>query len=129
MDENDLIYKMIVVGDAAALDDVRAHVPDSMLSDFTMARTDPHYLEFMPHGCSKGQGVVTLGRMLGIEPQEMIAFGDAENDLEMIKRVGAGVAMANAQQLVRDNADYITLSNNEDGVADFLNRLFAGQID
>lgn len=49
--------------------------------------------------------------------EEMIAVGDGFNDLFMIQYAGLGVAMANAQEIVRQNADYITLSNEEDGVA------------
>ena len=49
--------------------------------------------------------------------EEMIAVGDGFNDLSMIQYAGLGVAMANAQEIVRQNADYITLSNEEDGVA------------
>ena len=49
--------------------------------------------------------------------EEMIAVGDGFNDLSMIQYAGLGVAMANAQEIVRQNADYMTLSNEEDGVA------------
>ena len=49
--------------------------------------------------------------------EEMIAVCDGFNDLSMIQYAGLGVAMANAQEIVRQNADYITLSNEEDGVA------------
>ena len=49
--------------------------------------------------------------------EEMIAVGDGFNDLSMIQYAGLGVAMANAQEIVRQNADYISLSNEEDGVA------------
>ena len=53
----------------------------------------------------------------GMTKEEMIAVGDGFNDLSMIQYAGLGVAMANAQEIVRQNADYITLSNEEDGVA------------
>ena len=52
-----------------------------------------------------------------MKKEEMIAVGDGFNDLSMIQYAGLGVAMANAQPVVRENADYITLSNDEDGVA------------
>lgn len=54
---------------------------------------------------------------IGMTKEEMIAVGDGFNDLSMIQYAGLGVAMANAQEIVRQNADYITLSNEEDGVA------------
>ena len=56
--------------------------------------------------------------------EEMVAVGDGFNDLSMIKFAGLGVAMANAQEVVRQHADYITLSNEEDGVAAVVDRFF-----
>ena len=61
-------------------------------------------------------GVVLL-KELGMSKDEMIAIGDGFNDLSMIKYAGMGVAMGNAQQIVKDNADFITLTNEEDGAA------------
>ena len=58
-----------------------------------------------------------LIKEIGMTKEEMIAVGDGFNDLSMIQYAGLGVAMANAQEIVRQNADYITLSNEEDGVA------------
>ena len=54
---------------------------------------------------------------LGMKPEEMVAVGDGFNDLSMIQFAGLGVAMANAQDVVKEAADYVTLSNEEDGVA------------
>ena len=58
-----------------------------------------------------------LCSIINMKKEEMIAVGDGFNDLSMIQYAGLGVAMANAQPVVRENADYITLSNDEDGVA------------
>ena len=60
---------------------------------------------------------------LGIDSSEVIAFGDAENDLEMIQFAGHGVAMGNACDALKDAADEVTLTNNEDGIAHALNHL------
>ena len=57
--------------------------------------------------------------------EEMIAVGDGFNDLSMIQYAGLGVAMANAQEIVRQNADYITLSNEEDGVAAVVEKIYS----
>ncbi len=56
--------------------------------------------------------------------EELVAVGDGFNDLSMIKFAGLGVAMANAQDIVKESADYITLSNEEDGVASVVERFF-----
>ena len=65
----------------------------------------------------KEQSLAVLLKEIGMTKEEMIAVGDGFNDLSMIQYAGLGVAMANAQEIVRQNADYITLSNEEDGVA------------
>lgn len=58
-----------------------------------------------------------LGRHFGIKQNEMIAIGDGYNDLSMIEYAGLGVAMDNAPDEIKQRADFVTLSNNEDGVA------------
>lgn len=80
-------------------------------------RSEPYFLELVPKGIDKAQSLAVLLKEIGMTKDEMIAVGDGFNDLSMIKYAGLGVAMANAQPVVRENADYITLSNDEDGVA------------
>ncbi|WP_066874777.1 Cof-type HAD-IIB family hydrolase [Clostridium mediterraneense] len=72
--------------------------------------------EVMPKGTSKGNAVKILAQMLGIDREEVICIGDSENDLSMIKYAGLGVAMGNALDIVKENADYITDTNSEAGV-------------
>lgn len=66
---------------------------------------------------NKGQGLLRLGKLLGIEREEIMACGDGMNDLEMLKAVGLGVAMENAMEEVKQAADYITDTNENNGVA------------
>ena len=73
--------------------------------------------EIIVKGIDKAQSLAVLLKEIGMTKEEMIAVGDGFNDLSMIQYAGLGVAMANAQEIVRQNADYITLSNEEDGVA------------
>ena len=68
-------------------------------------------------GVNKGIGLLKLGELLGIKREEIMACGDGMNDLEMIREAGLGVAMANAMQEVKDAADFVTDSNEKDGVA------------
>ena len=65
----------------------------------------------------KAQSLAQLLKLLGMEREEMIACGDGYNDLSMIEFAGLGVAMENAVRPVRSAADYVTFSNNDDGVA------------
>ena len=72
-------------------------------------RSEPYFLELVPKGIDKAQSLAVLLKEIGMTKEEMIAVGDGFNDLSMIQYAGLGVAMANAQEIVRQNADYITL--------------------
>lgn len=74
-------------------------------------------IEINGKGASKGRGLIELGKLLGIERDEIMACGDGLNDREMVETVGFGVAMGNALDEVKAVAAYITGSNDEDGVA------------
>ena len=71
-------------------------------------------------GVSKARSLGQLCDILDIEPQEVMAFGDAQNDMSMIEFAGKGVAMGNACDELKEIADEVTLSNNEDGIAHML---------
>ena len=71
----------------------------------------------MKKGVSKGDTLAKLGELLDISPQEMMTMGDQENDLSMIELAGLGVAMGNATDQVKATAQYVSLTNEEDGVA------------
>ena len=74
-------------------------------------------IEINAEGIDKGIGILELGRRLGISREEIMACGDGDNDLEMLKAVGVGVAMGNADADVKAAADYVTDTNEEEGVA------------
>lgn len=76
-----------------------------------------HNLELTKKGISKSKGLAFLCDMLHIPMEATLACGDSENDLDIVKAAGLGVAMGNAQSLLKNAADFITLSNEEDGVA------------
>lgn len=78
--------------------------------------------EVMNRGVSKGRALRFLGERLGIGPWEMIAIGDNENDESMLRYAGLGIAMGNAEPRIKELAADITLTNNEDGVAEALRR-------
>lgn len=79
-------------------------------------------LEIMPVGADKGAAVRGLAKRLGIPLEQVMTFGDNDNDLGMIECAGLGVAMANANERVKSAAKYVTLTNDEDGVADAVSR-------
>ncbi len=77
----------------------------------------PNFLEFVDINASKAIAMEKIGEHYGIKQNEMIAVGDGYNDLSMIEYAGLGVVMANAKDVIKEKGDYITLSNDEDGVA------------
>lgn len=74
-------------------------------------------VEIMRKGVSKGTAVMHLAKLLGVKQEEVVCFGDNENDISMLIYAGLGVAMGNAEELVKNRADYVTASNDECGVA------------
>lgn len=89
----------------------------------------PMFLEFVDKKASKAIAMEKLGEHFGIRRSEMIAIGDGYNDLSMIEYAGLGVAMANSEDDIKEKADFITLSNDEDGVAHVINKFVFNQID
>lgn len=79
-------------------------------------------IEVNAEGVNKGNAMLCLGEMFGIRRDEIMAFGDGANDKKMLETVGVGVAMDNAVSEVKDIADYITVSNDEEGVAEFIEK-------
>ena len=105
------------------LKDVQAQIAAFLPEELSVVQTAPFYLEVIPRCIHKGQGIRDICRVLDLETSQVIAFGDAENDIPMLKEAGIGVAMGNAGDAVKAAADYITSSNNEDGIAAALERL------
>lgn len=83
----------------------------------TVLRSEPFFLEMIPAGMDKAQGIASLLDLLGMGREDVIACGDGFNDIGMLQYAGLGVAMDNAQDSVKAAADIVTLSNDEDGVA------------
>ena len=89
----------------------------SELEDLELVGSLSYNIEINAAGVNKGTSLVALGEMLGIPRESIMACGDGDNDVHLLREVGFGVAMANAQPQVKEAADYITASNDEDGVA------------
>lgn len=91
---------------------ILAEIPDIIVSSAI-----PNNLEINAAGADKGSALMHLAELLDIKKEETMAFGDGENDISMIRMAGLGVAMKNAEEHVKAVADYVTVTNNEAGVA------------
>lgn len=87
------------------------------ISDIEITGAFSNTLEVNAKGVNKGYALVKLGEMLGINREEIMACGDGMNDYDMLREVGFGVAMANADERVKAIADYVTDTNDNEGVA------------
>lgn len=83
---------------------------------YWLGLTSPKWLEVMMKNVSKGHSLKYLMDQLNIDAKDVVAFGDGENDLEMLQCAGTGIAMGNALDILKEHADCITATNNEDGI-------------
>ena len=121
------VPKFIMLDDGDYLVTVEPKVKAAMGRDFSVYRSEEYFLEIMPKGIDKAQSLARLLDILGLKKEQMIACGDGYNDLTMIKYAGLGVAMENAVLPVRNAADYVTASNNHDGVGLVVEKFMLGR--
>lgn len=121
------VPKFIMLDDGDYLATVEPRVKAALGKNFSVYRSEPYFLEIMPKGIDKAASLERLLERLGMSREQMIACGDGYNDMSMVKFAGLGVAMANAVLPLRREADYITLSNNEDGVAHVVEKFMLGE--
>ena len=99
------------------IDNIITKIPKDFHDKYTIVRSAPFFLEFLNKKVNKGSGLQALCNKLNIDPCEVIAVGDEENDRHMIEFAGLGVAMGNARDSIKEIANYITDSNDNHGVA------------
>lgn len=114
--------KMIIIDEPAKLDELMPELRPLLGDGVHMTKSKAHFLEFLHPEGTKGHALRFLAAHFGIPMEETIAIGDAWNDREMIEAAGLGVAMANGVPALKEIADYVTLGNNEDGVAHVLEK-------
>lgn len=93
----------------------------------TIARSQPYYLDATAPGTDKGHGVRELAEAFGVPLEAVAVLGDMPNDLPMFRVAGVAVAMGQAPDAVKAEAHVVTVSNEEDGVAAFLDRVLAAR--
>lgn len=113
--EGNIIKCEIVHREANIINRLREALAE--IEDIEIASSSSRNIEITKKGVSKGKAVEKLAEYYGIKREEIIAIGDSENDISMIEFAGLGVAMGNALDKIKAKADYVTDTNNNEGVA------------
>ena len=92
------------------------------IPDVTITSSLKNNLEIGGATTSKAEALRKMGELLGIKQEEMMAIGDSPNDIEMLKAAGMSVAVGNAEEEVKEQASYISADNDNDGVAEAIEK-------
>ena len=115
------VNKFLITGEAALTEKIETLLKEKFHSLLNIYRSEPFSWNVMPQNIDKAHSLQKLLNYLGMSADQMICCGDGFNDLTMIEYAGLGVAMENAQPILKKTADYITKSNDEDGVLHVIN--------
>lgn len=119
--------KILMAAERDKLERIKGLLQEKYGDYVNIAFSKPFFLEVTDKHASKGTAMLEIAKRYGIEPKEIIAIGDSENDLSMIRNAGLGVAVANAAEAIRASADFVTLSNQDNGVAYVINKFIFGE--
>jgi len=118
--------KLVIRHPSVPIPEIFAALQSLGLTGFEATLSGAPFVEVMAQGVTKATGLAQVCARLDVSRNEVLAFGDALNDLEMLQWAGHGVAVANAIDVVRDAADEVTSANADDGVAQVIERMLAG---
>ncbi len=110
------VVKAIMVEEPSKLREVEESIKKET-KDMTSTFSKPFFFEFTNNAVDKGKAIKYLCEKIDIKQSEVIAFGDSHNDLPMLKYAGKGVAMGNAVNEVKEMADFVTKTNDDDGIS------------
>jgi Cof subfamily protein (haloacid dehalogenase superfamily) len=111
------VVKVLMLEEPSILAKVEKKLQKELAGKLSIMRSKPFFLEFTRAGVTKGTSLGSLIQRLGISRDEVIAIGDSNNDLSMLQFAGLGVAMGNASEAIKAQADFVTDTNMNDGVA------------
>ena len=109
--------KLVCVGDPIELDGLEARMKARFDGRLFISKSLPHFLEFASPDVTKGTGLRFAAEHVGFSTERTVAFGDGENDVELLQCAGYAVAVANAHARVLETADFVCPRDSEDGVA------------
>lgn len=119
--------KLLMIDEPEKLDRVLEELKDAVGDRAHITKSKPNFLEIMHPEGTKGHALRHLAAHYGLKPEETIGIGDSWNDHELVEAAGLGVAMANAVDALKQVADYVTFSNNEEGVKHVIEKFVLGQ--
>lgn len=126
---NTTINKLIIYGQESKIPALRWQLSKQLDGQVFLTRAQVDgILEVLPAGSSKGKGVMRVMKEMNIPPENVMAIGDGENDIEMLQAAGTAVAMGNAVQKLKDVANQVVGSNDEDGVAQAIEMFVTGKL-
>jgi Cof subfamily protein (haloacid dehalogenase superfamily) len=112
--------KLVVIGDPDALDGLKQRMLERFDGRLYISKSLPYFLEFASPDVTKAAGLAFLAEHLGFSRERTVAFGDGENDIELVEWANYGIAVENADDLVKEVADFVCPSVGEEGVAQVL---------
>jgi len=126
-DEVKGVSKLLWIDDPAKIKELSVEMRAYFKGRLSCVSSMAHFLEFIGNDAGKGVALAEIGKLCGIDKSEMIAIGDSQNDISMLEYAGFGVAVENALDEVKAVCDYVTLSNNDDGVAMVIEKFVLNQ--
>lgn len=121
------INKCLLTGDPETIAKLEPIYREKFKGRLDVFKSEAFFLELVPKGINKGEAITKLAQINNVDISQTMSFGDGFNDVELVKTAGMGIAMANACPEVLRSADYVTLSNDMDGVAAGIEKFFFGK--
>lgn len=116
------INKIVICRPGEEIDAIISDIPAEYIEKYNIYKSQTFLLEILPQYVDKGYSMRILGELFGLDKEQIMGIGDQENDLSLVENAGFGVAMGNAIDIVKEAADYITKTNDENGVAHVINK-------
>lgn len=116
------VTKILWYDEESKIRRIEQELSENPFNNVAFCTSQPFFLEFFNQKVSKGVAVQKVGEMYHIRSEETIAVGDGFNDVSMIEYAGLGVAMGNAPEVIQNKAQYVTVSNEENGIAKILEK-------
>lgn len=115
--------KILVIADELELDNLARQIHAQFGQALNITKSKPYFLELAHPQATKGVALAHLASSLNVKAEQVMAIGDSLNDLDMIEYAGFSVAMDNAVEIVKEKANYITKHNDDEGVAEAIQKL------